>query len=551
MSEGPRPDPDHRNPCAKGKSDFGERPVLSIDGDHSGCAADDEGIPGLADAGGDDDVEPRVSGRRVDPGKKSNREPSCRLGAAASCGHDSTETAAHNSHPSIGQREPDLLGRGDLGRLCCFSPYDRDLDRHRRLSVRRPAYGHDPNFRSSRGSTLPFLGICRTRAGDVRMQHEEHPRRGRLAGQPTPKAEEHVAGSRGPGDHADRWVRCRLGGARLRVLCAMPEMDRLLRRHPARGRPGPARGVVPLDRSLGIACRSPVAGVSVSLVGWARMERWLIRLLPVSQRRDLSTGPSRGDSTRREGCSTHGGSGTPRTAWTASQRSCSKRRRTVGVVKLQSAFFGAPRVARLSHPATLDRRGSQRGSVRHRGRQAGGCRDHQRRLCRGVPRGRRPARGRRADGPSLSGVRRHGRLVSVPTMRAAASSSLPGPRIRRAASSSRRSTRLVAASRRRCLRDRGPNARLAPGEVGPVGAVVGPTHTDPRARSTGLAGPVPRPRHRGPGGRISRRGRGVRRLSGPGDSERFPQLALGGPDPSRLQQTVAALADEFRQALSD
>jgi len=93
------------------------------------------------------------------------------------------------------------------------------------------------------------------------------------------------------------------------------------------------------------------------------------------------------------------------------------------------------------------------------------------------------------------------------------------------------------------------NADLAPGEIGPIGAVVGPTHIDPTldlfsshglflAPGVGLQGAT---------------SRDVARVFGTCPDRVMPSasrsLLTGGPDVSRLRDAAAALAAEFRAAL--
>jgi orotidine-5'-phosphate decarboxylase len=94
------------------------------------------------------------------------------------------------------------------------------------------------------------------------------------------------------------------------------------------------------------------------------------------------------------------------------------------------------------------------------------------------------------------------------------------------------------------------NARLAPGEIGPVGAVIGPTHLDP-ALDLVAAGAI----FLAPG--IGRQG------ATPGDVAQVfaacPErvipsasrsLLAGGPDVARLRDAVRKLADEFCEVLA-
>jgi orotidine-5'-phosphate decarboxylase len=94
------------------------------------------------------------------------------------------------------------------------------------------------------------------------------------------------------------------------------------------------------------------------------------------------------------------------------------------------------------------------------------------------------------------------------------------------------------------------NARLAPGEIGPIGAVVGPTHIQPTldlvtaqalylSPGVGAQGAAPRD---------------VARVFAACPDRVIPSasrsLLAGGPDVSRLRDTAAALAAEFREVLA-
>jgi len=95
------------------------------------------------------------------------------------------------------------------------------------------------------------------------------------------------------------------------------------------------------------------------------------------------------------------------------------------------------------------------------------------------------------------------------------------------------------------------NSRLAPGGIGPVGAVVGPTHMQPVLDFPSMQGLFLAP------------GIGAQGATSADVAEVFAacpdrvipsasRALLGdGPDPSRLQEKAALLADEFRHALRD
>jgi orotidine-5'-phosphate decarboxylase len=103
---------------------------------------------------------------------------------------------------------------------------------------------------------------------------------------------------------------------------------------------------------------------------------------------------------------------------------------------------------------------------------------------------------------------------------------------------------------RHLLRDIGRlNAELTPGELGPVGAVVGPTHIEPEldlaaARCLFLAPGV---------GAQGATPADVLRVFAACPDRVMPSasrsLLAAGPDVSRLRETAAGLAAEFRELL--
>jgi len=93
------------------------------------------------------------------------------------------------------------------------------------------------------------------------------------------------------------------------------------------------------------------------------------------------------------------------------------------------------------------------------------------------------------------------------------------------------------------------NARLAPGQIGPVGAVIGPTHLDPALDLAAAGGIFLAP------------GVGMQGAT-PGDVAQVfaacpdrvipsasRSLLAGGPDVARLRDAARKLADEFREVL--
>jgi orotidine-5'-phosphate decarboxylase len=94
------------------------------------------------------------------------------------------------------------------------------------------------------------------------------------------------------------------------------------------------------------------------------------------------------------------------------------------------------------------------------------------------------------------------------------------------------------------------NARLAPGEIGPVGAVVGPTHVEP---ALDLA--APNGLFLAPGvGAQGTTAADVARVFAAVPDRVMPSasraLLSAGPDVARLRETITASAEEFRTALA-
>ncbi len=95
------------------------------------------------------------------------------------------------------------------------------------------------------------------------------------------------------------------------------------------------------------------------------------------------------------------------------------------------------------------------------------------------------------------------------------------------------------------------NARLAPGGIGPIGAVVGPTHMDPKLDLVAAHGIVLAPGVGAQGATsedVARVFASCQNLVVPSASR---SLLADGPEVGRLRETAAALADEFRHALPD
>jgi len=94
------------------------------------------------------------------------------------------------------------------------------------------------------------------------------------------------------------------------------------------------------------------------------------------------------------------------------------------------------------------------------------------------------------------------------------------------------------------------NAHLAPGEIGPIGAVVGPTHMDPALDLLGAQGLFLAPGVGAQGATSS----DVARVFASCPDRVMPSasrsLLSGGPDVGRLRDAAATLAAEFSRAFS-
>jgi orotidine-5'-phosphate decarboxylase len=93
------------------------------------------------------------------------------------------------------------------------------------------------------------------------------------------------------------------------------------------------------------------------------------------------------------------------------------------------------------------------------------------------------------------------------------------------------------------------NARLAPGEIGPIGAVVGPTHMEPTLDLAAVHGLFLAPGVGAQGATSA----DVARIFAACPDRVIPSasrsLLCDGPDLSRLRDSAEALAGEFREAL--
>jgi orotidine-5'-phosphate decarboxylase len=94
------------------------------------------------------------------------------------------------------------------------------------------------------------------------------------------------------------------------------------------------------------------------------------------------------------------------------------------------------------------------------------------------------------------------------------------------------------------------NAQLAPGDIGPVGAVVGPTHMEPALDLRAVGGLLLAPGVGAQGATAT----DVARIFASCPDRVIPSasrsLLSGGPDMSQLRDTTKALALEFGEALS-
>ena len=168
----------------------------------------------------------------------------------------------------------------------------------------------------------------------------------------------------------------------------------------------------------------------------------------------------------------------------------------------------------------------------------------------GLPRTRSPARGRRPHRPSLSRSVRHGsvrrpgpRIGELPPGRdTILQSGGPGGAVGGAGPGHRVEDELIAAIGRW-------NNRLAPGQIGPVGAVVGPTHFDAPLDLLGANGLFLAPGVGAQGATPA----DVARVFATCPDRVMPSasrsLLEGGPDVGRLRDGTLALASGLHQAL--
>lgn len=93
------------------------------------------------------------------------------------------------------------------------------------------------------------------------------------------------------------------------------------------------------------------------------------------------------------------------------------------------------------------------------------------------------------------------------------------------------------------------NAQLAPGEIGPIGAVVGPTHMEPSLDLVAVGGLFLAPGVGAQGATSADVARVFAICPGRVIPSASRSLLCGGPDVHRLRETAGALASEFRDAL--
>jgi orotidine-5'-phosphate decarboxylase len=93
------------------------------------------------------------------------------------------------------------------------------------------------------------------------------------------------------------------------------------------------------------------------------------------------------------------------------------------------------------------------------------------------------------------------------------------------------------------------NRKLAPGEIGPIGAVIGPTHIEPSLDLVAVGGLFLAPGVGAQGATSA----DVARVFATCPDRVIPSasrsLLSGGPDVKQLRDTASALASEFRDAL--
>ena len=224
-------------------------------------------------------------------------------------------------------------------------------------------------------------------------------------------------------------------------------------------------------------------------------------------------------------------------------RSCRDHQATGGVLR-------APRLAWYPVSQPVSCRDSQRRSPGHPGCEAWRCRLYERRLCGGIPGPRSTHRGGCPHGPSVLGLgamdafvkRAHEAGSCLPVV--TRSSNPEGRTVQASVDGSGRSVETALLEEIGAL-----NTALAPGEVGPVGAVVGPTHTQPTldlraahalflAPGVGAQGATPMD---------------VARVFASCTDRVMPSASRSvlqaGPDVSQLRDQLEQLAAEFRLLL--
>jgi len=94
------------------------------------------------------------------------------------------------------------------------------------------------------------------------------------------------------------------------------------------------------------------------------------------------------------------------------------------------------------------------------------------------------------------------------------------------------------------------NERLAPGGIGPIGAVIGPTHIDPALDLVSPHGLFLAPAVGAQGATADDVARVFAACADRVMPSASRSLLVAGPDPGRLRDTAAALASEFAGALA-
>ncbi len=101
---------------AEGEGDFGERAVFAADGDHGLGGADDEDVPGFAEAGGEGESDVGVGIGAVESGEDGEGEAAGLVGAFGGGLHDAAESAGDEGGAGLGEEATGFFGEGgDFG----------------------------------------------------------------------------------------------------------------------------------------------------------------------------------------------------------------------------------------------------------------------------------------------------------------------------------------------------------------------------------------------------------------------------------------------------